>query len=236
MARKDPVSHLRRFADGAPARLLDEIRGLGPDAVPALEEVLRHGEARVPGTPACTAATNAAALYGELAGPRAVRLLVDLVLTAPIDTPLQAAAMWGLWRVAEPEAMVEGVLAAAVDPERERHVVEILARSGVHRPEIRARIVERLGVDAKHGAQLAVLYEDPTLVSELRAAFDAHVFPHPPDDVALVIGSAMVRAIDALGSAAEDDARHHRFVGALSLRVQAAEHELRELKERFGRG
>jgi hypothetical protein len=221
MARKDPVSHLHRFPDGAPGRLRDEILALGAEAVPALEALLDAPDAASPGTPAHAAAANAASLYGRLARAAALPRLLALVETAPLDGPLQAAAMFGVMGVEDPDAVTDAILARAVPYDREPYALELLVRAGRRDPAVEVRIVAMLERSPRLGAQLAAASGDPALLPVLRATFDTLPLPTRMDELDAETAITLLESIFVLaGTDALDHARQARLRAALQVSIE----------------
>jgi hypothetical protein len=221
MARTDPVAHLHRFPDGAPGRLRDEILARGPAAVPALAALLDAPDATDPGTPAHAAATNAATLYAQLAGVVALPRLLALVDTAPLDGPLQAAAMFGVLAIDVRDAVTDAILARPVPEGREPYLLELLVRAGRRDPAVGARIVALLPDAPALGARLAAAYGDPALLSALRVTFDATVLPARMDERDAETAITLLESIFVLaGSDTEDHGRQARLRAALQLSIE----------------
>jgi hypothetical protein len=221
MARKDPLAHLHRFPDGAPGRLRDEILALGPAALPGLLALVQADGAATPGTPAHAAAINAASLYGRLGQADALPVLLDLVAIAPLDGPLQAAAMFGVLAIDDRDAVTDAILARTFSDEREPYALELLARAGRRDPAVAARIVAMLDRFPRLGAQLASAYADPALLPALRATFDGLSFPTRMGELDAETAILVLESIFVLaGSDTEDRGRQGRLRAALQISIE----------------
>jgi hypothetical protein len=233
VARKDPVSHLARF-ETAPPRLVDEIRALGPAAVPALRALLDAPGALIPDSPARRGAANAAPLYGELGGAEAVPRLLEIVLHAPLGSDLAAGAVVGLSLVSPGSATVEAILALPEPPpEREESLLWALGAAHHPDPRIPPRLRAHLQRDPGTAALIAAGYGDASLLPDLRAAFDAFPFGVEVTPAQSRDAHSLLRAIEHLGrSAPEDQARWLRLRDVLRVSREVMRRELEDLTGR----
>lgn len=220
MARQDPVSHLRRFPDGPPPGLEEEILALGEAVLPALEAVIDGAVAETP--EALAAGSAAAALYARIAQERALPRLVDLVLTAPLDGPMHTAAQRALRRV-DAAAVVAAILAAPIPPEREPYALEILVRAGAAPESVRDRLAALLDRQPYLGARLARYHGDPGLLPAIRAAFDELPLSGILDDEIVETGIALYEALAAHG---DDGPRYERLRRGLQISITLREDEV----------
>lgn len=233
MARKDPVAHLTRH-EAPPARLVDEIRALGPAAAPALRALIDAPGALVPKTPARTGASNALPLYGELGGPDAVPRLLEVVLHAPVDSDLSTGAVLGLQAVRPGRVVVDAIFALpAVPPEREESLCWALCGCEHRDPRIPPRLLAMLNRAPGVGGMMFGGYGDPAFLPALRRAFDDLAFPPELSPPAAREAQQLLRAIDHLGARAEEEVpRWTRLRNALRRTSALVRREIDELSRR----
>ncbi len=233
MARKDPVSHLHRF-EIAPERLLDEVRALGPAAVPALRALLDAPGALLPGSAARQAAAHAGPLYGELGGEAAIPRLLEVLVTAPLHSDLESGAVVGLVATEAPRAVIDAILALPDPPaDREPQLLVVLASVGLRDPAVTQRVRAWLRHAPSEGARLAGRYGDPALLEDVRTAFDALPLGNQLDQEQAVTARNLAEALLALGGNDETDApRLRRLRMALELATDHYRSEISALRSR----
>lgn len=177
-----------------------DIADLGPQAVPALLDVLLDPKLQdAEGTP-CEAPVHAARLLGVLRPVQAVAPMLGLLAELAPDDPLAAAVSMALQDAGAPAR--DQVLQALVreqDPDVKAAFADVLAGLGVRDAEVKAALLEFFREDPGFGATCLAGYGDPDVLPELLAAFDVHEIvedwdfddPRFPTAVILDVGEAV---------------------------------------------